>query len=385
MNDNQHDSAISNSKQGMMVRLWGMLPYLVVVVMLVMIIVLGATCSDKKERLAAASSEAATTQELVNVVALALRPTTIQDRINLPAVVEPWLELSIMAEVRGKVVEKAVEEGAIVKKGDLIAVLDERDYVNTYNSAKALYDTAKASYDRYSELYKAELATKSQIDTALANMENAKASMDIAELSVQRCRIYAPFAGILNNVYFEKDQYINTADKLAGLIQMDRVKVNVGIPESDVGAVRELESFDISFDALDGKTVKGKKVYLSKTTGTAARLYSLKLAVDNPDHDILPDMFARVEIVKREVPDSIVVPVYAVINRNDQNYVYVVGDDDVVAQRQVEIGLQESWLVEVTEGLKLGERLVVVGHRSVEDGQAVNVMRTVDDMEALEG
>lgn len=372
-------------KSSLMVRLWGLLPYLVVVSMFVMIILLGATCSDKQNRLAEASSEGTETRELVNVVALELKPTIIRDRISLPAVVEPWLELAVMAEVRGKVVQKAVEEGARVQEGDLIAVIDERDYVNAYNSAKALYETAKASYDRYSELYKAELATKSRIDTARANMENAKASMDIADLSVQRCRIHAPFTGILNNVYFEKDQYINVGDRLAELIEMDRVKVNVGIPESDVGAVRKLDSFDVSFDALDGKTVTGKKVYLAKTTETTARLYSLKIAVDNPQQDVLPDMFARVEIVKREVTDGIAVPAYTIINRDERNYAYVVGEDDVVSLRPIEMGLQESWQVEITRGLAIGERLVVVGHRSVEDGQRVNVMRSLENMEALEG
>jgi len=375
----------SIKRTGLVARLWGMLPYMVVAILLVMILLLGTTCSEKKGRLEAASAESLKMEQLVNVVALKLNPTTIRDRINLPAVVEPWVRLVVRAEVRGKVTQKAVEEGAEVKKGDLIAVLDDRDYVNAYNSAKALYDTTLASYNRYRELYKAQLATKSQIDTARANMENAKASMDTAKLSVDRCRIYAPFSGTLNQVYFEKDQYINIGDMMAELLQMDKVKVNVGIPESDVEAVRRLENFDITFDALNDKTVKGTKVYLAKTTESAARLYSLKLAVDNSGHEILPDMFARVEIVKREALHSIVVPVYAVINRNDENYVYLVGEDDSVSIRPIEVGLQESWQVEVTQGLSSGERLVVVGHRSVEDGQTVNVMRTIDNMEALEG
>ena len=374
----------SKERTGLIVRLWGLLPYIVAALMLVLILMLGTTCLEKKDRLEAASREEGGDEELINVVALTLKPTTVRDRINLPAVVEPWLKLVIMAEVRGRVVEKVVEEGAQVKKGDLIAVIDSRDYVNGYNSAKALYETAKASYDRYSELYKAELATRSQIETARANMENAKASMDIAQLSVERCRIKAPFTGILNNVYFEKDQYINTGDRIAELLQMDRVKVNVGIPESDVRAIQNLDSFSISFDALDGKTVVGKKVYLSKTTETAARLYSLKLAVDNPDRDILPDMFARVEIVKRETPNGIVVPLYAVITLNEENKINVV-KDDVVSMRPVELGLQESWQVEVTKGLSPGEQVIVVGHRSVEDGQTVKVIRTIDNMEELEG
>ncbi len=361
------------------------LPYLIVGVMLVISILLGVTYLVKKYQLEAAGNEANGEQDLVNVVTLTLEPTTIKDRINLPAVVEPWLKLEIMAEVRGKVVQKVVEEGANVKKGDLIAVLDNRDYQNAYNSAKAIYESAKASFDRYAELYKVQLATKSQIDTARANMENAKASMDTAALSVDRCRITAPFTGILNRVYFEKDQYVNTGEVLAELLQIDRVKINVGIPESDVEAVRQLDSFDISFDALGGRVVRGTKVYLSKTTESMARLYSLKLAVDNPDHAILPDMFARVEIVKKEENDSLVVPVYSVISRNDKNYVFVLHDKKTVVLRPIETGLQESWRIEVTGGLSTGDRVVVVGHRNIEDGQIVNVTKNVESMEALEG
>ncbi len=381
----QNDTETPDVKSRGLARVWGMLPSIAVVVILAMIIFLGITCSEKKDKLEAANKNADTPQELVNVVALTLNPTTVRDQINLPAVVQPWLKLTIMAEVRGKVVQKALEEGAHVKKGDLIAVIDSRDYVNAYNSAKAQYETAKAAFDRTSELYKAELATKSQIDTARASMENAKASMDIAQLSVERCRITAPFSGVLNNMYFERDQYVNTGDKIAELIQTDKVKVNVGIPESDVAAVRRLEKFSVKFDALNGKTVTGTKVYLSKTTNTDARLYSLKLAVNNPDGDILPDMFARVEIVKREVDNTIAIPIYSVITRNNKNYVYVVGDDDKVSLRSIEMGIQQSSQVEVTEGLSVGEHLVVEGHRNVENGETVNVMRTIDNVEALEG
>lgn len=374
-----------NSKSELSAPVRRKLPYLAVGVMLVVGILLGVTYLVKKDRLEAASSEGGNSQELVNVVTLTMKPTTIQDRINLPAVVEPWLKLNVMAEVRGRVVQKAAEEGAHVTKGDLIAVLDSRDYMNAYDSAKAIYDSAKASFDRYAELYKAQLATKSQIDTARANMENAKATMDTAGLAVERSRISAPFTGILNRVHFEKDQYVNTGDVLAELLQIDRVKVNVGIPESDVEAVRSLTRFDISFDALNGKVVAGTKVYLSKTTESSARLYSLKLAVDNPGHMILPDMFARVEIVKREATGSLVVPIYAVISRNDKNYVFILRDGDTVALRPIEMGLQESWQSEVTGGLSPGDRVVVVGHRSVEDGQSVNIVKNVESMEALEG
>jgi len=143
-----------------------------------------------------------------------------------------------------------------------------------------------------------------------------------------------------------------------------------------------VDSFDILIDALNSKVFKGTRNFLSSTADSTARLYSLKLAVENPDHEILPDMFARVEILKREVHDGIVIPLYAVITRNDGHYAYVV-NDELAHVRQIDIGMQEEWQVEVTKGLSPGDRVIVIGQRNIEDEQSVNIVREVKSVEEL--
>ena len=88
-----------------------------------------------------------------NVVTLELIPATIRDQIDLPGVTEPWVELQIMAEVAGKVTAKMVKEGAAVRKGDLLASIDYRDYQNAHRSAKASYELAVSDLKRLEKLH----------------------------------------------------------------------------------------------------------------------------------------------------------------------------------------------------------------------------------------
>ncbi len=323
-----------------------------------------------------------TNQPEVNVVTMNLLPRMIRDRINLPGIIEPWIQLVILTEVKGKVVKKYVKEGDTVVKGDVIAVLDSRKYENNYQSAKALYESALASRKRLKELHKESLSTTSQLDNAVAQVENYKAVMDNAAQDLENCTIRSPISGIVNQVFIEIGQYLNASASVAEILQIDRLKVNVGIPESDVDEIRKIDSFDVKIDALQGKVFRGTAHYLSRSADPKARLYNLEIMIDNPEGKILPDMFARVEIIKKEVKDSIIIPLYSLIPFNHGHIVYVENGGRVVLKK-VEFGLQEGWHVQITKGLELGEKLVVVGHRSVSDGQKVNVIRTIKKPEEL--
>lgn len=318
----------------------------------------------------------------VNVVALALAPVVLSDRISLPGVVAPWVRFDVAAEVRGQVLEKRVEKGDRVAEGDIIAVIDARDYEIAVSAARASYDAAVLSRNRVAALHRQQLAPKSQLDDITAQVDRFKAELDSAELNLLRCTIRSPINGIINDVYIDRGQYLNFADPVAGVMQMDRVKVSVGIPESDVSAVRAVADFKVTIDALGGAVYAGRKHFLARSADPMARLYALELEIDNPEETILPDMFARVEIVKQQVADALAVPLYAIIPVDGSRTVYVVSDGLAEAV-SIETGIQEGWMIQATEGLSPGDRVIVVGHRQVGDGQRVNVVRTVTDMTDL--
>lgn len=318
----------------------------------------------------------------VNVVVLGVKPLPIRDRLDLPAQVDPWVELNVLAEVPGKVVRLAVSEGDHVKKGAPLAFLDKRDYENELASVRAEYKLALVNLERAKKLFREKLITTAQVDSDTARVETLAATVRNAELRLERCTIRSPITGIVNSLDAKRGLYLKVQDIVAVILDISRVKVNVGIPESDVDEVRRLNNFDVVIDALGSRTVKGRKTFLSKSPGSFAHLYNLEIEVSNPDREILPGMFATVNIVKREVKDSISVPLYSVISRADEQFVFVEKDGRAYV-RMVETGILEGWRIEITKGLAGGDRVIVVGQRSVAEGQQVNVVRTVDEPEDL--
>ena len=188
--------------------------------------------------------------------------------------------------------------------------------------------------------------------------------------------------GIVRKLDAKVGLQLAIGDPVAEILEIDKVKAVVGIPESEVTAVRGLDSVTVRLQALQDREITGKVHYLSSSPETVARLFRLELAIDNPKGEILPGMFIRADIVKKTIPDALVVPFFSVISRNDEQYVFI-EQDGIVAKRPVQLGIMEKWLVEISKGLKAGDKLLVEGHRDVEDGQKVKVVKAATDMKEL--
>jgi RND family efflux transporter MFP subunit len=381
---NEYDESYElDTKRKLMIWIWGRLPAVALLILILIIIGLFGQINSKSERIKAERLASMKMERpSVNVVVLEVAPRVIRDKIELPGMVEPKVELKILAEVRGKVDRVAVDEGDFVKKGDIIARIDKRDYENALASVSASYELADRNLDRIKELHSKDLVSKSELDRAQSEAARLEAAFKTAELNLQRSVIKAPFNGTINQLDAKKGLLLNVGEPVAIILDISSVKVSVGIPESDVDAVRKLKEFNVTIDALGGKTLKGRKVFLSKSPDSRARLYELQLSVDNPGEEILPGMFARVNIVKEEVTDGVSVPLYAVVTRDEKSFVFV-ENNGTAHVRMVEMGIVEGWLIQITKGLEPGERVVVVGQRSLDEGQGVNVARTVSDPEEL--
>lgn len=364
-------------------RIWGMLPALALILMIIAIIVMSSRIKSESERIEA--EKLATLHKErppVNVVVLDMVPMSIRDSLDLPAQTEAWVKLKVLTEVSGKAIEVAVTEGDNVNKGDLIALLDSRDYENELASVKAEYGLAQKNLERTKDLFRENLITGAKVDSDTAKVETLRAAVKNAELRLERCSIKSPIAGIINRLDIKEGLFMNVQDPVAVILDISKVKVSVGIPESDVDEVRKLKEFEVTIDALGNGTVKGKKYFLSKSPETFAHLYKLDIEVPNPSGKILPGMFARVNITKKEVKDSMSVPLYSVISRGNEQFLYI-EEDEKARVRMVETGILEGWRMQITRGLTKGDRVIVVGHRSVDEGQEVKVVRTVTDAEDL--
>ena len=359
--------------------LWKLIPWVFVALLAMVVVSIGGRIQEKSAQQKKAKAEA--TKEVrpaTRVISLRTRPRLLKDAINLPAEIQPMEDLMVRAEVGGRVINCPVDEGQEVKPGQVICTMDDRDYRTALSRVQANYQLAKAEYSRISTLAQKKVTAKSQLDSIEAQLKDLEAQMAAARLALTKTAITAPIKGRLNRQMAKDGDFLGVGDPVAQILQTNQVKVKVGVPESDVAAVFDLKSADVIIEALDGLRVKGRKTYLSHQPSSLARLYDLELKLDNPDGRILPGMFVRVELVKKTIPGALVVPLYAVISENSQQFIYVEKEGKAY-KRPVELGILEGWQVQVVRGLQPDENVIVVGHRLLEDGQKVDVLKTVND------
>jgi RND family efflux transporter MFP subunit len=256
--------------------------------------------------------------------------------------------------------------------------LDDRDYRARLAQIEANYTLARVNYDRISALVQKGISPATELDQIEAQLKDFAARRSEARLALSRTRVTSPISGRLNELKVEVGDYVSVGNPVAQVLQFEYVKVTVGVPESDVAAIFDLEEAEVVIEALGNRGVKGRKVFLARQPRTLARLYDLELKVSNPDGQILPGMFARVELVKEIYTDALAVPLYAVISQGGAHIVYVERDGRA-ERRPVELGTLVGWDVQVTSGLTPGEHVIVVGHRFVDQGQTVEVIRNVSD------
>jgi membrane fusion protein (multidrug efflux system) len=358
---------------------WHNLPRFMLLAMIGLIVLLALSISSKKSAIQA-EQEAAIKKERppVNTVVMQALPSTISNRINLPGTIEPWTRLDLTAKIAGAVESVKAREGDRVKEGDVLLQLESDDYRIAYERASAAYKLAKADYTRDKTVYSKGVIPTAELEARETNMQTAKADLDNAKLMLDRCTITAPMNGVIRRLDAKVGMFLGVGDPIGTLLQIDRVKGVVGIPESDITAVRTLKAIDVAIQALGDKVVTGRTYFISSSPETAARLYRLELEIDNPDHLILPGMFVRADIVKQTKEKSLSIPFYSIISRNDEQYIFV-ENNGVVEKRHVTTGIMEQWMVEITKGLIPGENVVVEGHRDVEDGRKVKVVKTITD------
>jgi RND family efflux transporter MFP subunit len=373
----------SNSKIRILRFIWGVIPWMMVALIVVFIVIMGGRIKEKKARLEEAK-KAAIKKEVqpVQVITLTLKPRRLEDKINLPAQVEPFEDLLVKAEVPGQVVTVLVEEGQTVEKGQALIQLDDRDYRIRLARIETNYQLAKLGYNRTAALAKMKATSMAKLDNIEAQLKDLEAQVSEANLALSRTRITAPIGGRLNEIKAKQGNFLAVGDPVAQILQLYQVKIAIGVPESDVAAIFDLEEAEVIIEALDKYRVKGRKAFLSRQPRTLARLYDLELIVPNPDGRILPGMFARVELVKQVFDRALAIPLYTVISQGDERIVFV-EKAGRAERRSIELGALVGWQVQVTSGLAAGEKVIVVGHRLVDDGQPVEVIKNVSDLSEI--
>lgn len=297
----------------------------------------------------------------------------LREEFTLPGSLEAWQDLLLAAEMSGPVEWVGFQEGAEVNKGELLVKIDPLSLQANLNSSAAEYELRRKSLARQQELVAEKLVSEQDIDNAVSALAVATAALRNAEIMLDRARLKAPLAGLIEERLVEPGEYVKTGDPLLRLVQIDQLKVNVDVPGKDVLFLHPGDRVDVLV-AQPGvalpSSVQGTLTHVSSVADALTRTYGARLKIDNQAKALRPGMIVRARFLRRQLSRVLAVPLYAIINRDDKKLLFVRQNDRAIV-REVELGAIIDGNVVVTAGLDAGDEVIVKGQHMLVDGSRI--------------
>lgn len=291
--------------------------------------------------------------------------------------VEELKDVNLSFRVGGPMVTLKVEEGDYVKKGEVIAEIDDRDYIIRYNQAKAAYEQTKSEFKRYKELYKRKKISANnyeKFETAYINAENNYKSADNA---LRDTKLIAPFSGYIYKKEAEKFETVGPGTPIVSIIDMSKMDISIHLTESQLGGFNKLQNVycKIAGAKEDSLPLKVKSIN-KKSNG--ADLYGVKLSLNNPNNKIKPGMTADVYVEYSSGNESkTLIPTNAVFSIEQTSYVWIYNKTtEKVNKKKIKLGdITSNGKIEVLSGLKHGDVIVSAGVHSLSENQKVKLLK----------
>jgi membrane fusion protein, multidrug efflux system len=313
----------------------------------------------------------------VSVMTVSVEPN-FKETFDLPAVVEPNRVVTVSAEISGTIEFIPVVKGDLVKTGDLLIRLNSDLIRPQVEMAKAQLDRDQIQFDRMKKLVESDATARSDLDDVTTKLAVSKASLENVTAQLKRSSIYSPISGILNSLPVEKGEYLQPGMPVAEIVETGIVKVAVDIPEKDISFIKVADEVNIQYDYKDKQeSLTGKITFVSELADSMTRSVHMEVTVPNKQHKLHSGQIVRMMLTRRNIDNAVLIPLSAVIPMENENAVYVVNGakDELKAQRKiVKLGLIKGDNVEITDGLKPGDKLIVAGHRFVAPEQKVKIV-----------
>ena len=329
-----------------------------------------------------------------NVVVIQPKPEPAQQDLTLPSTLQAFTESPIYARTNGYVAHWYKDIGSPVKKGDLLADLETPEVDQELlqaraarGQAEAQMNLAKTSAERWESLRKMDAVAQQETDEKSSGYTQGQAALGSASANVRRLEqlesfkhIYAPFSGVIIKRNTDIGALINagnsgTNQELFILAQISPIRVYVDVPEIYAPSVRHGVSANIELPSLPGQRFGGKVTRSADAIDPATRTLRTEIDVPNGDGRLFPGSYAQVHFGVNVAAVRLSVPVNALLFRAEGPRAAVVGADGKIRLKPVTIGRDYGTEVEILGGLDPNESIVLNPSDSLEEGQAVNVVK----------
>ena len=350
-------------------------------------------------------------------------PPKVTVQLPVQQTVTPYLDatgntgsvntVKLVARVQGYVQEIKYQDGAQVKKGTPLFVIEPEPYKVKLDQAKAAEEGAKATlvnaeaeFKRQQELQAKDVSTQANLDRALANRDTAhanvlqaQANVETAEINLGYTTVSAPFDGVVTARKVSVGELVggDQPNQLATIVQVDPIWVWFNLSERDVQRARAAMAersvtvadivgklpVEVGLQTETGYPHKGVIDYVDPTVNQSTGVLQMRGIFDNPAPALLPGYFVRVRVPRRAQP-ALLVPEVAVGADQGGRYVLTVNADNVVEQRRVELGQSFGEMRAIESGLKPDDRVVVSGILDAVPGQKVDPQLQTPKAAAME-
>jgi membrane fusion protein, multidrug efflux system len=345
---------------------------------LVLILIGVFTLQPKPQEEAAIVEEKAVPVRVTEVI-----PQQIADEIQLPARIEPLQEAYLAAERPGRVMELLTDKGASAEKNQVLLQFDRRLPEAALRRAEIEERDAARDLARWKQLEKAGAVSASEYEAVSRREESAAIALEEAKVILSQCEIRSPFEGVIMDRMVEVGDYANEGQAVLRLIRLDRVKVAFDVPEQDVSTLASGQERRFTLAALPGREFSGEVVFVSSQASRDSNAFRVELVAENKDGALKAGMIARVFLLRQMREGAVVVPLAAIVPRKGEHYVFVMEDGRAVRKR-VLIAAMLGHEAVLEGGVSAGDRIVVEGHRGLQDGQKVAVAGAPADTPSAE-
>lgn len=283
-------------------------------------------------------------------------------------------------EVGGRVKQILFSDGQRVRKGQLMVQFEDQLQQAQVAQARAELSIAEANHKRNRELVAQNFISQRSLDESAAALEVSRAKLSLAQATLQRLQVLAPFDGITGLKQINVGDYLKDGADMVNVEDIDAVLLDFRLPERFQAKIRAGQKAQLTVDALPGRPFTAIVQAVDPLIEANGRSVGVRGCIDNRQQQLRPGMFARVNAVFGSRDNALVIPEEAIIPQGGRTFVVkvVAGDKPgaLVSERvAVKVGLRQPGKVEIVEGLSAGDTVVTAGHQRLQkDGTAVRVV-----------
>jgi membrane fusion protein, multidrug efflux system len=299
--------------------------------------------------------------------------------------VSPLLTVNLDARVPGYLNKILFQDGGMVKKDDLLFVIEQDQYLQQVKLNQAIYDEAKIEHARQKHLLKENATSQASVDKALSSLLQAEANLKLAKINFGYTEVRAPFDGLMGRHLIDVGSYLGSNPqgvKLATIQKIRPIYIYFAINERDLLKFKATHPVDLEHKTLvntlpvyaqlqgeKGYPHQGTLDYSANLVSTDTGSLQLRAEMPNDDLSLIPGLYARVLVQSSETHPAILIPFLAVLGDQQGNYVYILDAQKKATRQNITLGQKFNHLVEVTKGLDANQVVVINGFINLSEGQ----------------